>query len=87
MKRCRNDTCSMMTSSAYCSRRCQLATRNVGHRVGLPDIRVGIDTERALIQRANTLGITVRDLIVNLLEAEVGQIIGWDKLDFGDGAT
>jgi hypothetical protein len=85
-RQCANATCSQTASSMYCSRRCQLATRNVGHRVGLPDIRVGMDTERALIRRAQTLDITVRDLIVNLLEAEVGDVVGWDHLDFGDVA-
>jgi hypothetical protein len=87
MKQCKNPTCTAAAGAkSYCSRRCQLTTRNVGGRGQLPDIWVGMDTERALQQRADTLGITVRDLIVNLLEAEVAPLIGWDRLDFGEVA-
>jgi hypothetical protein len=71
MKQCKNETCTQLTATTYCSRRCQLTTRNVGHRGQLPDIWVGMDTERSLRQRAETLNITVRDLIVNLLEREI----------------
>jgi hypothetical protein len=50
----------------------------------LPDIWVSMDTERRLIARAECLGITVRDLIVNLLEAE----FDWsDDMDFGAVAS
>jgi hypothetical protein len=89
MKQCKNPTCTAVAGAkSYCSRRCQLATRNVAQsgRGQLPDIWVGMDTERALAQRADTLGITIRDLIVNLLEAEVAPLIGWDRLDFGEVA-
>lgn len=87
MKVCRNDTCTQLTRTTFCSRRCQLTTRNLGHRGQLPDIWVGMDTERAIQQRAALLDCTVRDLIVNLIEGEVAHIIGWDRLDFGEGAA
>jgi len=38
----------------------------------LPDIWIGMDLERAVHQRAQDLNITVRDLVINLLEAETG---------------
>ena len=83
MRQCQNPTCTAPAGpKSYCSRRCQLTMGNVGCRGHLPDVWVGMDTERALQQRAETLGLTVRDLIVNLLEAEVAPLIGWDRLDF-----
>lgn len=82
VKLCANPTCTAPAGAkTYCSRRCQLAMRNVGGRGQLPDIWIGMDTERALHQRAATLGITVRDLIVNLLEPEIAQIAPWESID------
>ena len=80
---CKNPTCTAPAGpKSFCSRRCQTTMRNTG-RPGhgqLPDIWVGMDTERALRQRAETLGLTVSDLIINLLEAEVAPIVGWDRM-------
>ena len=84
MTPCKNDTCSRMSRSAYCCRRCQVSTRNVDHKVGLPDIRVGMDLERLVKMRAADLGITVTDLVLNLLEQEVNYEPEW--LDFGGAA-
>jgi hypothetical protein len=60
-----------------------LTTRNIGHRGQLPDIWVGMDTERALCERAGTLNLTVRDLVVNLIEAEMWSNDDRLELDFG----
>jgi hypothetical protein len=44
----------------------------------LPDIWVSMDTERALLERCRTLDLSLRDLIVNLLEQEVPTAdFGW----------
>lgn len=82
-RQCKNATCTAQTSSTWCSRRCQNTARTRSNCGQLPDIWVGMDTERALRQCADTLGVTIRDLIVNLLEAEVAPLIGWDRLNFG----
>ena len=69
---CRNDSCTQATQSLFCSRRCQTADRNVGGMGQLPDIWIGMDLERAVYRRAADLHITVRDLVINLLENETG---------------
>lgn len=60
--------------------------RNVGGRGQLPDIWVGMDTERALHRWADHLGWTVRDLIVSLLEVGFSEHMNTDdvELDFGE---
>lgn len=82
-RQCKNATCTAPAGpKTYCSRRCQLTARNVGERGQLPDIWIGMFTERAMIERCETLGITPRDLIINLLEAELAPQVGWEQLDF-----
>ena len=71
MSDCKNRTCSAQSKTAYCSRRCQLAARNIDHRRALPDVRVDMDLYRLLATRADVLGLTVLDLMNNLIEAEV----------------
>lgn len=81
---CANPTCTATTVTTYCSRRCQLTMRNTG-RPGygqLPDIWLSMDTERLLVARAATRGVNVRDLVVELIEAEFDWRAG---LDFGEG--
>lgn len=81
MKPCRNDTCTRLSRSAYCCRRCQVSIRNVDHKVALPDVRVGMDLERLVKMRAADLDVTVADLVLNLLEQEVNYEPEW--LDLG----
>lgn len=72
---CKNTTCSRVSASTYCSPRCQAAMINVGHLVGLPDIRVGMDTERAIVARAEELGVPVRRLLLMVIEREFGDVL------------
>lgn len=70
MKQCKNPTCTAPAGAkTYCSRRCQLTMRNVGGRGQLPDIWVGMDTERVLRERADLLDLSVRELIIGLIES------------------
>jgi hypothetical protein len=71
VKSCAISTCSRPAKTKFCSRECQLVDRNRDHCKMLFDLRVGMDLFRALEARAETLNMDVRDLVMNLLEAEV----------------
>ena len=72
---CKNNTCSRVSERTYCSPRCQAAMVNVGHLVGLPDVRVGMDTDRAIRAAAEAQGIPVRRLLLMLVEREFGDVL------------
>lgn len=75
MKRCANETCSRSASRKFCSRECQLSARKQGakgrHRKQLPDLWIDMDLYWLLVQRAETLGLNVVDVVLNAVEAEV----------------
>jgi acyl-ACP thioesterase len=77
VNQCANETCTAEASRTYCSRRCQLTTRNVGHRGQLPDIWVSMDTERKLRQRASERGLSMKDLMLNIIE----EAFNWEQID------
>lgn len=77
MKRCSNETCSRQAARKYCSRECQLSARFEGtkggrHRRQLPDLWIDMDLYWLLVERADVLNLTVRDVALNAIEAEVG---------------
>lgn len=43
--------------------------------MGLPDVRVGMDTDRAIRERADALGVSVRRLLLMLVEREFGDVL------------
>lgn len=72
MADCKNPTCDRPSTSTYCSRLCQIAMRTATKGRQLNDTWVSMATWYRLSARADELGITVRDLMMNLIEAEVG---------------
>lgn len=68
MKACKNPTCDRPSRTAYCSETCKAATktRTGGHQ--LPDAWVPMSTWWRLVDRADAAGITVRDLISDLID-------------------
>ena len=68
---CANTTCTRMSPSTYCSRRCQCAARNGDHRQSVNDVRLGMDTYRRLIAESAQLGIPHHELVIMLIEEEV----------------
>jgi hypothetical protein len=68
-KPCTNPTCSVPTTTTYCSRRCQLAMRN--RRVGwvsLPDIWIERDAERELVRLATIRNLDLADLVASMVD-------------------
>lgn len=73
---CKNLTCSQPSKLTYCSPRCkEIAGRCWDHLVGLPDVRVGMDTERAIRARAKAEGVSVKMLLLRLIEQEFGDVL------------
>lgn len=72
MSDCKNPTCDRRAARTYCSRECQLATRTANGGKQLPDIWVTMAMWHRLHDRAEALNLSMRDLVMNALEAEVG---------------
>lgn len=72
---CKNTSCSRKSALAYCSDRCRDTTRNRGHLGALPDVWVGMDTEREIRARAAAAGMTVAQLLLWAIEREFGDVL------------
>ncbi|NND75985.1 MAG: hypothetical protein HKN44_13365 [Ilumatobacter sp.] len=67
---CKNRTCSRPSKRAYCSDRCKDKAVARDHRSALPDIRVGMDVERALLDMAALTGRSLREFVHDLVTEE-----------------